>query len=304
MGFVKFKIRRAQLHCIRTALKHYENFFVLGPLTPPRLVPHIASLYAYARYADDLADESDDPKNALHELDVWQQDLKDGLQGDPHHPIILALCNSVQKYQLPDKLLYDLLIAFKQDLSVTRFETFDLVRDYTRRSADPVGRLMLKIYGADDPELSELSDNICTGLQLANFCQDIGEDALRDRIYIPLDECRRFGVDIVDILDRKSSPKLEGLLRFQIVRAYRFLLAGLPLAERLKGRLKISVRLFTLGGLQILEILERDPLAALYRRMKLSPKQKMKAVLTSLRPLSRTYSADSVKPQPVSTQKQ
>lgn len=290
MSFTSIKLRRAQIHCIRIALSHYENFFVLGPLTPLRLVPHIASLYAFARHADDLADQMAETQMALHKLDEWQQELQKGFEGHPNHPIIRSLSYTVERFNLPHQLLYDLLIAFKQDLSVTRFETFDAVRDYTRRSADPVGRLVLNLYGFLDPELYELSDGICTGLQLANFCQDIGEDAERGRLYIPLDECRKFGVDPVEILDRTPSQRLEGLLRFQIVRAYKFLLAGLPLAERLDGRMKMSVRLFTIGGLQILENLEKDPLAAIYRRKTLRSSHKLKALFASFKPIKSRYS--------------
>lgn len=298
MSFASIKLRRAQIRCIRIALNHYENFFVLGPLTPLRLVPHIASLYAFARYTDDLADEITDNQVALKELDTWQQELQNGLEGYPRHPIIYSLSHTAKRFNLSHQLLYDLLIAFKQDLSVVRFETFDNVRDYTRRSADPVGRLILNIYGFRDPELNDLSDNICTGLQLANFCQDVGEDAERGRLYIPLDECRKFGVDPVEILDRTPSQRLEGLIRFQIVRAYKFLLAGLPLAEKLNGRMKMSVRLFAIGGLQILENLEKEPLAAIYYRKTVGSRQKLKALFASFKPIRSQYSNFQPKKSP------
>lgn len=286
------KLKRAQLHCLRIALSHYENFFVLGPLTPLRLTPHLASLYAFARHADDLADETEDSREALKLLDAWQQELQYGLDGHPKHRITRALIHTVAKYNLPPKLLFDLIVAFKQDLSSARFETFDILREYTRRSADPVGRLVLRIYGFDDPELDSLSDNICTGLQLANFCQDIGEDARRNRIYIPLDECRRFDVDPVKILDCTPSASLEGLLRFQIVRAYKFLIAGLPLTEKLHGRIKFSTRLFALGGLQILEELRQNPLSALYSQRQLTMRKKMRALFSSFRPIRKVTSIE------------
>lgn len=284
MSLSSFKLRRAQLHCIRTALSHYENFFVLGPLTPLRFVPHLAALYAFSRYADDLADESADSREAALQLAAWRQELQSGLDGHPQHRIIAALCSTVERFNLPPELLFDLLSAFEQDLTVTRFPTFDDIRDYTRRSADPVGRLVLRLYGYRDQELDALSDQICTGLQLANFCQDVRNDARRGRVYIPLDECRRFDVDPIEILDRVPSPRLERLLHFQIVRAYKFLLAGLPLAERLRGRLKMSVRLFGLGGLQILDDLRKDPLAVLYSRVRLNSRRKISALFSALKP--------------------
>ena len=304
MGFLSLKLRKAQLQCIRTALSHYENFFVIGPLTPLRYVPHIAALYAFSRYADDLADEVSDVREAEERLNDWQNERRRALDGDPFHPIMRALQNSVSQFNLPHQLLLNLLSAFKQDITTTRYDTFEQVRDYTCRSADPVGRLVLRIYGYDDPELDELSDNICTGLQLANFCQDVGEDAARGRIYIPLDECRKFDVDPIEILDRSPSQRLERLLLFQNIRAYRFLQRGFPLAERLKGRLKITIRLFALGGVQILENLRKDPLVALYNRETLGAKQKRRALLASFRKLKQQITsphaspttADSIKP--------
>lgn len=281
----RLRLRRAQLHCIRTALSHYENFFVLGPLTPWRLAPHLSALYAFSRHADDLVDENADLREAARHLADWRAELRSCLDGNPNHPITRALSFTVDKFSLPHQLLSDLLSAFEQDLTVTRYPTFDDLRNYTRRSADPVGRLVLRLYGCNDPELDAMSDSICTGLQLANFCQDVGEDAERNRIYIPLDECGRFDVDYVEILDRIPSPRLERLLHFQIVRAYRFLVAGLPLAERLRGRLKMTVRLFAIGGLQILDNLRLNPLLALHRRVKLSSRQRVSALLSSLRPI-------------------
>ncbi len=285
MGLFSLKIKKSQIHCIRSALNHYENFVVIGPLTPLRYVPHIAALYAFSRYADDIADEISDTQEAAERLNEWQQQLQSALDGNPDHPIMHALRASVTRFDLPPALLFDLLSAFKQDLTTTRYETFDQVRDYTRRSADPVGRLMLRLYGSDDSELDELSDNICTGLQLANFCQDVGEDAARGRIYIPLDECEKFDVDPVEILELKSSPSLERLLHYQNIRAHKFLLNGLPLTERLQGRLKVSIRLFALGGMQILENLRAEPLTALYQRITLSSRQKRSALISALRPL-------------------
>ena len=279
------KLRWAQLRCIRLALGHYENFLVLGPLTSPHLIPHLSALYAFSRHADDLADEIPDPSLAAEKLDAWGEELRRSLGGESHHPITRALASTIRRFELSTDPLFDLLSAFRQDLTVHRFTTFDDLRDYTRRSAEPVGRLVLRLYGFQDPELDALSDSICTGLQLANFCQDVGGDARRDRIYIPLRECNQFDVDPVEILDLRSSPRLEKLLRFQIIRAYKYLRAGLPLCERLKGRFKISVRLFVLGGMQILDLLERDPLAALRLHVRLKPSQKLRALLSSLKPL-------------------
>ncbi len=264
-----------------------------------RLSPHIAALYAFSRYADDLADVTQDSAQAAQKLDEWRAELQNTLRGEAHHPITFALKFTIERFNLPASLFFDLLDAFKQDTAVSRFSTFSEIRDYTRRSADPVGRLVLRLYGFDDPELDALSDRICTGLQLANFCQDVGEDAERGRIYIPLDECRNFDVDPAEILERRSSARMERLLHYQNVRAYRYLLSGLPLAEKLKGRFKISVRLFALGGLRILEKLREDPQAALYRRVTLSGGEKRRVLIASLsRPRRLLQSAErSLQPQ-------
>lgn len=285
MGLSSLRLRRAQLHCTRIALSHYENFFIFGPLTPLRYVPHLAALYAFSRHSDDLADEIEDQAEAAEQLNAWHDDLTKALEGTSPHKILRALQHTTKRYNLPPELLFDLLSAFKQDLSTSRYDSFEQVRDYTRRSADPVGRLVLRLYGYNDPELDALSDNICTGLQLANFCQDVGDDARRGRIYIPLSECKQFDVDPVEILDGMPSTRLERLLYFQNVRAHKFLLNGLPLAEKLKGRLKISIRLFILGGLQILENVRKNPLAALHYRITLSSRQKVRTLVASLKPV-------------------
>ncbi|MCX6640929.1 MAG: squalene synthase HpnC [bacterium] len=279
----RLKLRRAQLRCIRVTLSHYENFFVLGPLTPLKKVPHLAALYAFCRHADDIADESGDPPKAAVELNQWQEELISSLAGEPHHPITRALAATTSRFNLPQQLYLDLLSAFRQDLTINRYATFADLRAYTRLSADPVGRLVLRLYGYDDPELDALSDSLCTGLQLANFCQDIGADVRKDRLYIPVDECMKFDVDLPEILDCNPSPRLERLLHFQIVRAYKHLKQGLPLAERLKGKLKLTVRLFAAGGLQILENLERNPLGALASRPKVTSRQKCHLLFASLK---------------------
>lgn len=166
---------------------------------------------------------------------------------------------------------------------MTQFPTFEYLRNYTRRSADPVGRLILRLYGYNQPELDALSDSICTGLQLANFCQDICEDSHRGRIYIPLDECIQFDVDPDEILNLNPSANLEKLLRFQIVRAYKFLQAGDLLPEKVDGNLRISVRLFIAGGMRLLANVQKDPLAALRGRVRLNAWQKLASLRSALK---------------------
>jgi squalene synthase HpnC len=276
-----FKLRRAQFRCLRLALKHYENFIVLGPLTPLRLLPHLAALYAFCRFSDDLADEIKDRDLAARKMDEWEQELKRALEGSPRHPIARALAWTAAKYNLPAELLFDLLSAFRQDLNVNRYGSFAELRDYTRRSADPVGRLVLRLCGDYDSELEALSDSICTGLQLANFCQDVGDDARRDRLYIPLDECALFNVDPDDLLNRNQTPQIEKLLRYQAVRAYKLLQAGASLPEHLSGKFRLSVRLFILGGMRILDNVQEGPLLAMQHRVKLTLAQKIATLIVA-----------------------
>jgi squalene synthase HpnC len=278
-------LRGAQLHCLRSALSHYENFLVLGPLTPLRLISHLSALYAFCRYSDDLADEISDPTEAQLRLDSWTEELQRSLEGHPRHPVTRALAWTVVRFNLPVDLFFDLLSAFRQDLTIHRFASFTDLRDYTRRSADPVGRLVLRLYGYTEADLDVLSDSICTGLQLANFCQDVGSDARRDRLYIPMDECMQFGVDPDDILNGNFTPALDRLLRYQVVRAYKFLNAGASLPDKLPGKLGISVRLFLLGGLAILGQVQKNPQAALSHRIKLNSFQKLGTVMRSFRPV-------------------
>ncbi len=248
-----------------------------------RLIPHLAALYAFCRHSDDLADEIEDRDEAARRLSEWEEELARSLAGEASHPITRALAKTVAQYRLPVAPLFDLLSAFRQDLSVTQFPTFEYLRNYTRRSADPVGRLVLRLYGYDQPELDALSDSICTGLQLANFCQDIGDDSRRGRIYIPLDECVQFDVDPDEILSLNPSSNLEKLLRFQIVRAYKFLQAGAQLPEKVDGNLRICVRLFLASGMSLLANVQKDPLAALRRRVRLNAWQKFTTLKVALK---------------------
>jgi len=243
----------ARRYCRRLAGSHYENFSVLSRLLPRRLRQPVADVYAYCRWADDLADETGDPRRADSLLAWWAVQLHDCFDGRATHPVFVALAETVRQYDLPKEPFADLLVAFRRDQQVTRYETAGDVLEYCRYSANPVGRLVLGLGRAATPERVELSDAVCTGLQLANFCQDVANDWDRARIYLPLDACRRFGFDEADFARRQCNEAFRALLQYQVDEAEAWLRRGWPLVGRLPGDLRLPVALFVRGGLAILE---------------------------------------------------
>lgn len=242
----------AREYCRRLARTHYENFAVASWLLPRSLRPHFYHVYAYCRWSDDLADETGDPRASLALLDWWQQQLDDCYEGQASHPVFIALSETIAEFDIPRQPLADLLSAFRQDQQTTRYETFDELLDYCRRSANPVGRIVLYLGRAHDDRRARLSDSICTGLQLANFWQDVAGDWDRGRIYLPLADCRRFGYDEDDFSARRASPEFRKLLAFEVDRAEEWLRKGLPLADELPRTLSGDIWLIVQGGLTIL----------------------------------------------------
>ncbi|WEN42460.1 Hydroxysqualene synthase [Thauera sp. GDN1] len=248
-------------------VEHYENFPVASLLLPARLREPVEAIYAFARSADDVADEGDAPAIArLARLHDYQIALEACAHGHPVHdaglaPLFARLGRAIAAHGLPLQPLRDLLDAFMQDVGKTRYASIDELRDYCRRSADPVGRLMLHLYGAATAENLRRSDAICTALQLINFWQDVGVDWNKRRIYLPQDDMARFGVDEarLDALVRGETAiddDWRALLAFEVQRARAMMLAGAPLARALPGRVGWELRLVVLGGLRILERIE------------------------------------------------
>src|SRR5690606_18096571 len=250
------------------AVDHYDNFPVASLLLPARLRPAVRNLYAFARGADDIADEDDAPAHArLERLEAWRAAVRDLGAGRPiqaplsdaDRAIFARLGDTLVRHRLPVQPLLDLLSAFVQDLSVTRYADEPALLDYCRRSANPVGRLMLHLYGRTDPADLAQSDAICTGLQRVNFCQDVALDHAKGRCYFPLDCLQRHGLDPagLDALcgDPPALPPAawRAAVREQADQARRALLAGSPLAWRLPGRIGLELRLVVHGGLRILE---------------------------------------------------
>ncbi|HET6880539.1 MAG TPA: squalene synthase HpnC [Pirellulales bacterium] len=257
-------------YCRQLAKTHYENFVVASRLLPRLLRQHFANVYAYCRWSDDLADETSCREQSLALLDWWEGELEACYAGRAKHPVFVALAQTVEQFEIPIQPLRDLLSAFRQDQVVDRYETFTELRDYCRRSANPVGRLVLYLGGSHDDERGRLADSICTGLQLANFWQDVAEDWQRGRIYLPLEDCHRFGFLEPDFVQGRSNEAFEQLMAFQVDRAEQWLQAGLPLVDRLPGWLAGDIWLITHGGLKILSRIRSVQFDVWFRRPQVS----------------------------------
>ena len=248
-------VEEAFEHCRRRARQHYENFPV-GLFVPKDKQPYVHALYAFARAADDFADEPRYEGMRVEKLDQWEARLHAAYEGRAEDPIFIALAETVRTLDIPKSLLLDLLSAFRQDTVKTRYDSWEEVLDYCRRSADPVGRLVLLIFEHRDPALPPLSDAICTGLQLVNFLQDPPRDLALGRVYLPQNDLARFGVQDDDLAG-PLTDEVAALLRFEGDRARSLLEAGLPLGKALPGRAGMSVALYARGGLAALDALER-----------------------------------------------
>lgn len=240
------------------AVDHYENFPVASLLLPRRLVPAVQSIYAFARSADDIADEGNaTPAERLATLKAYETALVHiELGNPPDNPLFQRLAGTIAAHQLPFKPFHDLLSAFRQDITVTRYQTYAELLDYCARSANPVGVLMLHLYGAATEENIVDSNAICTALQLINFLQDVAVDQEKERIYLPLDDLTRFLVSPAQMHERQAHGKWRTLMRFEVERTRELMLSGAPLALRLPGRIGFELRLVVQGGLRILEAIE------------------------------------------------
>ena len=271
-------LAEAKLYCERLARSHYENFSVATWFLPRRLRPHFHSIYAYCRISDDLGDEVGNPQHALQLLDIWEGELDACYAGRPRHPVFVALTETVRACDIPRQPFADLLTAFRQDQRVSRYETFDDVLGYCQYSANPVGRLVLYACGYRDDERQQLSDYTCTALQLANFWQDVAVDYGKGRIYLPLEDLRRFAVTEKDIAERRATPQFLELMRFEVQRAREWFHKGLPLAKKVDSELAIDIELFSRAGLAILQAIEDQGYDVLRRRPVISKMRKLALV--------------------------
>src|SRR5271167_1879639 len=270
---------QAQEYCRRLARTHYENFSVATWFLPKHLRQDFLNVYAYCRISDDLGDEVGDRAAASALLDEWQAELDACYEGNPRHPVFVALAETVKKFEIPKHEFSDLLIAFRQDQTVTRFEAFDDVLAYCRYSANPVGHLVLYLCGYRDPERQQLSDFTCTALQLANFWQDVTVDYAKDRIYLPLEDLDRFGVGEDDIANNQNTPAFCAMMQFEVERARDWFRQGLPLIGQVDRELAIDLDLFSRGGQEILNAIEKQNYAVLGNRPVISKPRKLALVV-------------------------
>jgi squalene synthase HpnC len=255
-------VRAAYVQCERMARGHYENFPVASRLLPPAMRPHVAALYAFARTADDFADEGTRPAaERLRLLDDWEKQLHACVEmeaDDRVDQIFLAVGKTIRTCNLPVTLFDDLLSAFRQDITTHRYQTWDGVLDYCRRSANPVGRLVLRIAGYNDPRLDRSSDALCTALQLTNFWQDIGRDWKQDRLYVPLDDLDACHARVDDLADLRMTETWRCALHRVVQRTRELFHSGRAVCDGVSGRLRYELRLTWLGGTRVLDRLEGD----------------------------------------------
>ncbi len=252
--------------CAKAAFGHYENFPVASVLLPSAMRPHVAAVYAFARAADDFADEGVlSSEDRLRLLDGWLQRLRQAVAsgtegaaagaGEPDHApaVFLALADTIRQHRLPVALFEDLLSAFRQDVTTVRYGSWADLLDYCRRSANPVGRLVLRIAGHQDPRMDAWSDAMCTALQLTNFWQDLKVDFDRGRVYVPLDELRAHGADASDLAGGRVTPPWQRAMAAAVTRTRDLFASSRPLCDAVAGRLRYELRATWLGGTRVLD---------------------------------------------------
>lgn len=249
-------------YCRRLTRSHYENFPVVSWLLPRKWHQDFFNVYAWCRWADDLGDEvtpeleADIGRSPTALLDWWRAEIERCYAGDARHPVTIALAPTIARCGIPQQPFLDLISAFQQDQVVKEYDSWDQLRDYCRRSADPVGRLVLYVCKAFTEERAVWSDQICSGLQVTNFWQDVGRDYEKGRIYLPREDRDRFQYPRTAFDEQREDDAFRELMKFQVDRARTLLLAGNPLIGELSGRLRKEIHLFQLGGLRILEKIE------------------------------------------------
>jgi len=294
-------LEEAQQYCARLAHSHYENFSVVTWFLPKHLHQHFYNVYAYCRISDDLGDEVGDAEQSLVLLDEWEGELNatyismvepplkdlrqpvDKPQADfpgrdqaiPRHPVFIALRETIREFDIPCQPFADLLTAFRQDQTISRYATFEDVLGYCHYSANPVGHLVLYLCGYRDAERQKLSDYTCTALQLANFWQDVSVDYAKGRIYLPLEDLAKYRVNESDIAERRATPQFLEMMKFEIARAREWFQMGLPLAKMVDRQLALDIELFSRGGQEILNAIERQTYDVLRRRPSISRPRKL-----------------------------
>jgi len=292
------RLRDAYRYCNWITHRHYENFPVASWLLPKKIQPHVAAVYAFARSADDFADEARYEGRSLELLEQWRQALRGCNNGTrdegrgtlSSHPIFVALADTIHRHDLPVQLLDDLLSAFRMDVTKRRYSDWEDLLTYCRYSANPVGRLVLALFGIRDPQLYEYSDHICTALQLANHWQDLGIDVARDMVYVPKTLMDQHGVTEKELLQAGQSPSgtvpgggaFRSLMKDLVRRARLLFDAGEPLVKALRGGLQFEIKFTLAGGRAILDRIEAADYDVFRHRPALSSWSKLQLLTHAL----------------------
>jgi squalene synthase HpnC len=265
----------AQSYCSHLARTHYENFSVASLLLPRPLLRHFHNIYAYCRWADDLADEAGGGSYAMSLLRWWREELQSCYLGRPHHPVMVALQETIHTFEIPQESFVNLLFAFEQDQLIKRYQSFSQLLGYCKYSANPVGHLVLYLCRAHDRERARLSDFVCTGLQLANFWQDVARDMDIGRVYLPEEERLRFGYKEDDLNQRRYNHYFMDLMAYLVDRTRDLFQRGSPLVELMPGESRADIELFIQGGMGILRKIEDCKYNVWKKRPVLSKWEKM-----------------------------
>jgi squalene synthase HpnC len=275
-------LEEARAWCRHLAETHYENFHVASWFLPEKLRPHFQSIYAYCRVSDDLGDEVNSTESALALLDLWGRELDACYEGSARHPVFVALAETIRLCDIPKEPFADLLKAFRQDQTVTRYADMAEVLGYCKYSANPVGRLVLYACGEASEEKFALSDATCSALQLANFWQDVSVDWGKDRVYLPQDDMKRFGVRDETIAKGVATDEFRALMHHEVDYARSLFMQGLPLIGMVNRDLAIDLDLFSRGGLEILRAVEQRNYDVLSARPAISKSRKLALGLRAL----------------------
>jgi squalene synthase HpnC len=264
------------------ATSHYENFHVVSFLLPKRLHQDFYNVYSFCRWADDLGDEIGDTAESLRLLRWWRGELDRMYAGEAEHPVFQSLRDTVRRHELPSEPFSDLIHAFVHDQTVTRYGNWDEVLSYCRCSANPVGRLLLYLCGYRDAERQRLSDATCTGLQLANFWQDVSVDLKKDRVYIPRSVMTSHGYSEAELFAGVEDWRFQAVMRDVVDRARTLFQAGLPLARTVDRRLSVDLELFSRGGMLVLDKIERREYRVLHNRPAVGKLERARLLLATL----------------------
>lgn len=265
------------------ATHHYENFHVVSLFLPRKLHQDFFNVYSYCRWSDDLGDETGSTEQSLKLLDWWRGLLRSMYAGHaPSHPVFAALAGTVEKHRIPIEPFDNLLEAFIQDQTQTRYQDWDDVIGYCVNSANPVGRLVLMLGGYRDEERFRLSDATCTALQLANFWQDVSVDLLKDRVYLPLHLFEKHGYTVPQLYRREHAPEFASLMKEAVDYAQGLFEQGLPLVKMLDKRLALDIDLFSRGGMRVLDKIRRQRYDVLSKRPSISKTERAALLIGSL----------------------